>query len=136
MGSLIHPWPETSGSEKSRMNHFPSSVLRASSPQGEGFSLLDETEDSATPGKPCVQKDRKEAFGSCFSGIRTWIQDSSQNAVILRGAEGGVAESIFPERTFSLGEWEDRFRWVRKNLKPPFSLSGSNPEPPSERKPL
>ena len=33
------------------MNHFPSSVLRASSPQGEGFPLLDETEDSATSGK-------------------------------------------------------------------------------------
>ena len=33
------------------MNHFPSSVLRASSPQGEGFPLLDETKDSATPGQ-------------------------------------------------------------------------------------
>ena len=116
------------------MNHFPSSVLRASSPQGEDFSLLYQTEDSATPGKPSVQKDRKEGSGSCFSGIRTWIQDSSQNAVILRGAEGGVAESILPERPLSQGTWEDhlqntpslrergdRFRWVRKNLKPPFS---------------
>ena len=28
------------------MNHFPSSALRASSPQGEGFPLLYETEDS------------------------------------------------------------------------------------------
>ena len=105
--------------------------------------------DSATPGKPCVQKDRKEGSGSCFSDVRTWIQDSSQNAVILRGAEGGVAESILPERPLSQGAWEDhlqktlslrewgnRFQWVRKNLKPPFSLSGSNPEPPSERKPL
>ena len=92
--------------------------------------------DSATPDNPCVQYDRKEAFGSCFSDVRTWIQDSSQNAVILRGAEGGVAESILPERTLSLRERGDRFRWVRKNLKPPFSLSGSNPEPPSERKPL
>ena len=60
--------------------------------------------DSATPGKPSVQKDRKEGSGSCFSDVRTWIQDSSQNAVILRGAEGGVAESILSERTFSLGE--------------------------------
>ena len=92
--------------------------------------------DSASPGKPCVQNDKKKAFGSCFSDVRTWIQDSSQNAVILRGAEGGVAESILPERTLSLRERGDRFRWVRKNLKPPFSLSGSNPEPPSERKPL
>tara|TARA_Y100000031_G_scaffold136150_1_gene159968 strand:- start:113 stop:364 length:252 start_codon:yes stop_codon:yes gene_type:complete len=83
-----------------------------------------------------VQNDKKEDFGSCFSDVRTWIQDSSQNAVILRGAEGGVAESILPERTLSLRERGDRFRWVRKNLKPPFSLSGSNPEPPSERKPL
>ena len=79
--------------------------------------MLDETEDSATPGKPCVQKDRKEGSGSCFSGIRTWIQDSSQNAVILRGAEGGVAESILPERPLSLGERGDRFRRLRKNLK-------------------
>ena len=76
------------------MNHFPSSVLRAYSPQREGFPLLYETEDSATPGKPCVQNDRKEGSGSCFSDVRTWIQDSSQNAVILRGAEGEVAESI------------------------------------------
>ena len=118
------------------MNHFPSSVLRASSPQGEGVPLLYQTEDSATTGKPCVQNDRKEGSGSCFSGIRTWIQDSSQNAVILRGAEGEVAESILPERPLSLGERGDRFRRLRKNLKPPFSLSGSNPEPPSERKPL
>ena len=60
--------------------------------------------DSASPGKPCVQNDKKKAFGSCFSDVRTWIQDSSQNAVILRGAEGGVAESILPERTLSQGE--------------------------------
>ena len=60
--------------------------------------------DSATPGKPCLQNDKKEDFGSCFSDVRTWIQDSSQNAVILRGAEGGVAESILPERTLSQGE--------------------------------
>ena len=92
--------------------------------------------DSTTPGKPCVQNDRKEGSGSCFSDVRNWIHDSSQNAVILRGAEGVVAESILPERTLSLGEWGDRFRRLRKNLKPPFSLSGSNPEPPSERKPL
>ena len=39
------------------MNHFPSSALRASSPQGEGFPLFYETEDSATPGKPSVQND-------------------------------------------------------------------------------
>ncbi|MEC8184711.1 MAG: hypothetical protein VX208_06470 [SAR324 cluster bacterium] len=39
------------------MNHFPSSFLRASSPQGDGFPLLYETEDSATPGKPSVQND-------------------------------------------------------------------------------
>ena len=131
------------------MNHFPSSALRASSPHGDSFPLLCETEDSATPGKPCVQNDKKEASGSCFSDVRTWIQDSTQNAVILLGAEGGVAESILPDRPLSQGTWEDhlqntpslrewgdRFRWVRKNLKPPFSLLGSNPEPPSERKPL
>ena len=28
--------------------------------------------------------------------------------VILRGAEGEVAETIFPERTLSLGVWDDR----------------------------
>jgi len=36
---------------------------------------------------PFVQNDKKEAFKSCFSDVRTWIQDSSQNAVILRGAK-------------------------------------------------
>ena len=85
---------------------------------------------------PFVQYDKKEAFKSCFSDVKTWIQEASQNAVILRGAEGVVAESILPERPLSLGERGDRFRRLRKNLKPPFSLSGSNPEPPSERKPL
>ena len=35
---------------------------------------------------PFVQNDKKEAFKSCFSDVRTWIQEASQNAVILRGA--------------------------------------------------
>jgi virulence-associated protein VapD len=34
---------------------------------------------------PFVQNDKKEAFKSCFSDVRTWIQDSSKNAIILRG---------------------------------------------------
>ena len=33
-----------------------------------------------------VQNDKKEAFESWFSEVRTWIQEASQNAVILRGA--------------------------------------------------
>ena len=35
---------------------------------------------------PFVQNDKKDAFESCFSDVRTWIQETSQNAVILRGA--------------------------------------------------
>jgi len=34
---------------------------------------------------PFVQNDKKEAFKSCFSDVKTWIQDSSKNAIILRG---------------------------------------------------
>ena len=33
-----------------------------------------------------VQYDRKEAFENWFSDVKTWIQETSQNAVILRGA--------------------------------------------------
>ena len=35
---------------------------------------------------PFVQYDKKEAFESCFPDVGTWIQEASQNAVILRGA--------------------------------------------------
>ena len=35
---------------------------------------------------PFVQNDKKEAFKSCFSDVKNWIQEASQNAVILRGA--------------------------------------------------
>ena len=35
---------------------------------------------------PFVQNDKKEAFKSCFSDVKTWIQETSQNAVILRRA--------------------------------------------------
>ena len=34
-----------------------------------------------------VQYDKKEAFENWFSDVRTWIQETSQNAVILRRAE-------------------------------------------------
>ena len=34
-----------------------------------------------------VQNDKKEAFESCFSDVKTWIQEASQNTVILRWAE-------------------------------------------------
>ena len=34
---------------------------------------------------PFVQNDKKEAFESCFSDVKTWIQETSQNTVILRG---------------------------------------------------
>ena len=34
-----------------------------------------------------VQNDKKEAFQSCFSDVKNWIQEASKNAVILRGAE-------------------------------------------------
>ena len=30
---------------------------------------------------------QKEAFQSCFSDVKNWIQQASQNAVILRGTE-------------------------------------------------
>ena len=33
-----------------------------------------------------MQNDKKEAFKSYFTDVRTWIQEASQNAVILRGA--------------------------------------------------
>ena len=36
---------------------------------------------------PFVQNDKKEPFEICFSDVRTWIQEASQNAVFLRGAE-------------------------------------------------
>ena len=36
---------------------------------------------------PFVQNDKKDAFESCFSDVRTWIQETSQNAVILRRDE-------------------------------------------------
>jgi len=36
---------------------------------------------------PFVQNDKKEAFESCFSDVKTWIQEASQKKVILRGAE-------------------------------------------------
>jgi len=36
---------------------------------------------------PFVQSDKKEAFKSWFSDVKTWIQETSQNAVILRRAE-------------------------------------------------
>ena len=36
---------------------------------------------------PFVQNDKKEAFESCFSDFRTWIQETSKNAVFLRGTE-------------------------------------------------
>ena len=29
---------------------------------------------------------QKEAFQSCFSDVKNWIQETSQNTVILRGA--------------------------------------------------
>ena len=35
---------------------------------------------------PFVQNDKKEAFESWFSDVKTWIQETSQNTVILRGA--------------------------------------------------
>ena len=35
---------------------------------------------------PFVQNDKKEAFQSCFSDVKNWIQQTSQNTVILRGA--------------------------------------------------
>jgi len=35
---------------------------------------------------PFVQSDKKEAFKSWFSDVKTWIQEASQNAVILPGA--------------------------------------------------
>ena len=39
-----------------------SALIRAPSPQGEGFPSLFEAVDSATPGKPCVQNDMLEAM--------------------------------------------------------------------------
>ena len=36
---------------------------------------------------PFVQNDKKEAFKSCFSDVKTWIQEALKNAVILRGTE-------------------------------------------------
>jgi len=35
---------------------------------------------------PFVQYDKKEAFESCFPDVRTRIQETSQNTVILNGA--------------------------------------------------
>ena len=35
---------------------------------------------------PFVQNDKKEAFKSCFSDVKTWIQETSKNAVFLCGA--------------------------------------------------
>ena len=35
---------------------------------------------------PFVQNDKKEAIESWFPDVETWIQDSSQNTVILCGA--------------------------------------------------
>ena len=35
---------------------------------------------------PFVQNDKTEAFQSCFSDVKNWIQQTSQNTVILRGA--------------------------------------------------
>ena len=34
-----------------------------------------------------VQYDKKEAFENWFSDVKTWIQETFQNAVILRGAK-------------------------------------------------
>ena len=34
-----------------------------------------------------MQNDKKEAFESWFSDVKTWIQEASKNAVILRGAK-------------------------------------------------
>ena len=34
-----------------------------------------------------MQNDKKDAFESWFSDVKTWIQEASQDAVILRGAE-------------------------------------------------
>ena len=35
---------------------------------------------------PFVQNDKKEAFESCFPDVRTRIQETSQNTVIMYGA--------------------------------------------------
>ena len=44
-----------------------------------------------------------------FSSPKTFTLCSMPlTPVILRGAEGKVAETIFPERTLSLGVWDDR----------------------------
>ena len=53
-----------------------------------------------------------------FSRTKTFTLSSmSPIPVILRGAEGEVAESILAESTLSLGVWDDR-------LQRPFSLEG------------
>ena len=44
-----------------------------------------------------------------FSSPKTFtFRNKPLKPVILRGAEGEVAESILPERTLSLGVWRDR----------------------------
>jgi hypothetical protein len=51
-----------------------------------------------------------------FSNTKTFTLSSMPPiSVILRGAEGEVAESILPEITLSLGVWDDR-------LQSPISL--------------
>ena len=53
-----------------------------------------------------------------FSNTKTFTLCSIPlKPVILRGAEGEVAESILPKSTLSLSVWDDR-------LQRPFSLEG------------
>ena len=53
-----------------------------------------------------------------FSSPKTFtFRNKPLKPVILRGAEGEVAESIFPVNTLSQGVWDD-------HLQSPFSLEG------------
>ena len=50
-----------------------------------------------------------DSFMPGFSGTKTFTLSSMiLKPVILRGAEGAVAESILIESTLSLGVWDDR----------------------------
>ena len=65
--------------------------------------------------------------------IFIWFSDTSTNAVILRGAEGEVAESIIQRITLALLErWYDRRWWVRagrEHFPPPLNRPDGHKSP-------
>ena len=87
---------------------------------------------------PLVQNDKKEAFENCFSDVKNWIQDSSQNAVILRGAlrRSRRIQVLRILDIKSILQLQARMSFVQNDKKDAFESCFSDVKKPGFRKPL